>query len=688
MEQKIKIGKRNLPHIFFIIGCTLYAFAYIGAIMAPALTYIGALQISRRWFLVSILMTFPATICLYLGKEKISKHLAFQAKCAYFIFLLIFVPLFVRNIISGYPRYYFFVWVECAALLWGTLFWLYISSDSQKGVKKCWNWAKENWFILAVCLLVILVSLEQITKNLRWDSIHYYAYIQRIKRFTFSPNDITMLKASGHASYAYVLIYSIGESIFPGFGYGVRIENMILFSIAIILLHELLKILFPKVTKAKRYFIVVLFAVTPVILGTMHNIDVEILTLTLMIAIFYCCFKEYFVLGSVLGTFLLFTKETCAFLLAGFVIGEAIQIIVKSIKAHKLTTIFSYTTWKEMISLYLPFLFFLEYFCLDVTWGSAKVAKNVDKFNQWGFDSTVVINKVKQLYFMNFEWLTTFLIVLGILYFLYSRVLVKKGGNKSENKILLISVCCTYGMFLFTQLFYITYPFPRYIMLQYFFSSIFLLWAIGQWNIQKKEIRIAATVWSLLVFLNNFMSIDIVSNNMFGTLPIGNAHIMKNSPVAYLDNTTVLTGKAAEFLTFSPYADFNRQWSYFDELINQFLRKIEYNSDTLIIYPDDFAPRSENIYFGMWRNTYYDTQKKCLTQLVSPELYNPDTMVYYNAEIISDDLKWGNFKEVYYIKFEFSTEESDTFISKHIVINDFKITYRGWSLHAYKIKGW
>lgn len=688
MEQKIKIGKINLPHIFFITGCTLYALAYIGAIMAPALTYIGALQISRRWFLVSMLMTFPATVCLYLGKEKISKKLAFQAKSAYFIFILIFMPLFVRNIISGYPRYYFFVWVECAALLWGMFFWVYMSSEPKKGLKKCLIWIKDNWFILAVCLLVVLVSLEQITKNLRWDSIHYYAYIQRIKRFTFSPNDITMLKASGHASYAYVLIYSIGESILPGFGYGVRIENMILFSIAIILLHEILMILFPNATKAKRYFIVVLFAITPVILGTMHNIDVEILTLTLLMAIFYCYFKEYFILGSVFGTFLLFTKETCAFLLAGFVIGEAIRIIVKNMKAHTLANIFSYTSWKEMISLYLPFIFFLEYFCLDVTWGSAKAAENVDKFNQWGFDSTVVINKLKQLYFMNFEWIATLLIILGILRFLYSRAFAKKNKNSYDNRMLFLSVGCAYGMFLFTQLFYITYPFPRYIMLQYFFSSIFLLWAIEQWNIQKRGIRIAAAAWSILVFLNNFMSIDIVSDNMFGTLSIGNTHIMKNSPIAYLDNTTVLTGKAAEFLTFSPYADFNRQWSYFDELINQFLKKIEYNSDTLIIYPDDFPPRSENIYFGMWKNTYYDTQKKCLTQLVSPELYNPETMLYYNAEIISDDLKWNNFKEVYYIKFEFSTEESDAFVKKHIVIDDFKITYRGWLLYAYKIKGW
>lgn len=675
--------KYRKPIYYF--GVFLYFIAFWGTFASPALTYTGHLQLCRRIFIFSILLTLPAMFCLGVVNRYISERIKLQVFGCYLILSIIFFPIFIRSFISGYHHYYIFHWIECFALLAGSLFWFFSICNKRQYLGRLGIWIKSNKILILLCCIVFILSIEQITKYLRWDTIHYYAYIERLCDFTFNPNDIALFKASGHVSYAYVLIYSIGESILPGFGYGVRIENIIIFIIGIMLLNCLLKLTLSQGKNVFRYLSLALFAFTPVILGPIHNIDVELLTLTLVIAVIYCYFRHFYILGLLCATFLVFTKETCTVLLAAFIIGEVIRIFYIHAKAHKITAIFHYQNWRKMLTLYLPLLLFVFYYSLDVAWGSTKAAADVDPFNQWGVNAVVIINKIKQLFIMNFSWIPVSIIIIGICSYILKKLKRQKAFLLDNSTI--ITVISIYIAFILNQLFYMTYPFPRYIMLQYFFMTIFLQWALNL-CLLKKLIKIIICIFSIgLTIVQNFVSIDIVSNYLFDTMPIGQTDLMVNSPIVYLNNTTVLTGEDAAFLALSPYADFNRQWSYFDELINKFLNQINYDENDLVLFPDTFWPRSANIYFGMWTNTYYDKQTKCLKQLMDSSLLKPDDMIYFNAQIVSDDNNIKTFDNVYYLQFPFREDYSDYILKKYDVIDTISVSYRGWNLVAYKIKG-
>ena len=194
---------------FYQLGKILYFIAFIGTICSPALTYWGYLQLSRRLFIISIGITFPALVCLFLSKGLISDITKKQMFCCYSITGLIFFPMFIRNLISGYSYYYFFPWFECICIGIGLLFWSRNIFKNKNIIKLITNWLRENINIVLLCCFITIVAFEQLPKMLRWDSISYYAYIERLKDFTFSPNDIILFKSSGHANYGYMLLYSI-----------------------------------------------------------------------------------------------------------------------------------------------------------------------------------------------------------------------------------------------------------------------------------------------------------------------------------------------------------------------------------------------------------------------------------------------------------------------------------------------
>ena len=68
-------------------------------------------------------------------------------------------------------------------------------------------------------------------------------------------------------------------------------------------------------------------------------------------------------------------------------------------------------------------------------------------------------------------------------------------------------------------------------------------------------------------------------------------------------------------------------------------------------------------------------------------LLKPDDMIYFNAQIVSDDNNIKSFDNVYYLQFPFREDYSDYILKKYDVIDTISVSYRGWNLVAYKIKG-
>lgn len=602
---------------------------------------------------------------------------------AYVFLAFIFFPMFIRSFISNYEHYSIFHWLECLTLCAGLLFWILLSARNKFDFISIKIWILNHKVLLGTICIIFVLSLEQVTRGIRWDSIQYYAYIARLKDFTFNPNDLLMFKASGHSCYGYVLLYSIGESFSPGNGYGVRIESILFFIISIIILYKILEEIMPMGQKKWRDISVAIYAVTPVILGPIQNIDVEILVLTLFIILFYCYIKQSYIIFILVAVFFVFTKETCVLLLGGFFFYECLYGLYVWIKKKNIINYFK-ENYTKFIVLYFPLLIFVLYFSSDVTWGSSKVSDSVDKFNYWGVNSVVIINKLEQLFIMNFAWIPTILIAITFI-----TALLKKKLNKSKplHKITKVLIVC-YIIFLSTQLFYVTYVFPRYIMLQYFFLACMMQWALNQNVIKNSYKLIVSSITLVATLIQNFYSLDFITKSIFDTMDIGKTVMTVNSPIIYLNNSTVLTEEEAKFLELSPYADMNRQWSYFDVLINKFLNTIQYSEGDLVLYPDTFYPRSSNIFFGLGSDTYYSEESHGLRQNIISAVDDIGTdSVKYNAKIVTDfDMDFDQYNNVYYLEFPFDTVQKEKFLQNYDVVNTYQISYRGWKLTAYKIR--
>lgn len=668
--------------IIYKIGFVIYFIAFLGCCMSPALTYWGILSISRKLFLFSLMLTIIATICMIISHKLISSYIKIQMLISYLIFFVIFICMAGRNLLSNYARESMYIIAEGVAISFGVIFWLIISIDIKKIVSITKIWVISHKFLLCNCAGIFILSISQLVNNLRWDSIHYYAYIERLRDFTFNPNDIIFLKASGHLSYGYMMIYSIGESILPGLGYGVRIETIFIYIITIVIFHQLLESIFSRKNTLWINFSILLFSVTPVILGPIHNIDVEILTLTFLICVLFLYYKKFYILLGIINTFFVFTKETCALFVGVLLVSYLIKRLVYSIKQQNIALLFSKTTVIESLSFYGPLLIFVIHFSFSTTWGASKVSESVDTFNTWGVNVTVIINKLEQLFIMNFAWLPTMIIIIMCL----TKLVIKSEQSYSIRNRLSLEFVFTYLAFLFIQLFYITYTFPRYLMIQYFYLNFIFCWSLI--NISgNKYIKSFLCVGTIgLTFIQNFFSIDPISNLIFDTINIGTRHMVVNSPIVYMNNTSVLTGKDADFLIFSPYGDINRQWAYFDKAINKVLSTINYDENTLILYPDSFSPRSYNVYLGMWSNSFFDSEKQRLIQVVNPSNIVPEEDWYfYNAQILTKDyqINYLDYDRIYYLSFAYDKKTSNAIAEKY---KKQEVSYKGWKIDAYQIK--
>lgn len=554
----------------------------------------------------------------------------------------------------------------------GFIFWL-ISYYRKLSLVEIKDWFKQNYWLLIINIIFILLCVETLNNWIKLDSVSYYKYFVKMKSWDFTTNNIELFKLAGHNAYSYALLGMIGELLIPDNGVGVRIINFILIGISIYLFSKILEKLIPTISKKENVLCTILLAISPLILGTVTEINLEVGVFFFFICVVHSYYYENKILMLFFSICLVFTKENSSALYLGFLFGI---IILEKLRLKKV--------YIKKISIFLlPILILAIVLKSGTLWMLQPTGQNnTGGFNRIGVHSIVIINRLKQMFFLNYTWVY----ILIILLIFVNKILYVKLNNFKKFYVF-IPLFFAYLSFMTYQLFYITYVLTRYIMLNSFFILIGLAFFINKFKIEKLKIIIYISL-IILTFIENFFTIDKVTLALFPNINIGTTNIITTQAIRrnIEDNSIITDNRIREqYLTTS--AIYNRQYSYLDDLIEKALSNINYKDTDLVIIPAIYGERTQDALIGSNNNElYFDIQSGNMLQVFEGQKKSYNEFEKFNY-IILDNLNelpnLNDYDKIYYFKFDYNNYNDNNFIAALNLKFKETITYKGWSLKLY-----
>lgn len=682
---------KSFQNRYFFLGIFIYLISFVGLCITPVLTFLGYLRLCRILFCFFLILPTLALVLFQRCKEKISKRFYIQMQGIY-LFFAIFLVLSIFNLYKhDLNVHYKLILCEIYSVLIGCIFW-FENFSIKKYFKTTLVYLKENKILCMWILFWSFLCLEALKSWINWDSGAYYQYIVNLKNFSLNPNDIVLFKNSGHASYAYMLFAAIGEFLFPNFGVGIRIMNILMLICIFLCFNNLLNKYFP-FQKNINIFMTIILSVIPEILGPIFEIHVEISMLFFMVCFIVSYVYQYYIFELVFAVSLVFSKEIGIFLLFGFALGYILYNIPRLIKNIQLCCQRLFCT--NIICFYIPALIFVIYFCIDGSgWNdfANKSSINIHDFNSFGINLVYLKAKIEQIFVVNFQWLILFSIICLIVTILLGKFWLHKIEirRKVFPSEIIMPILGSFFMFLLSQLFYVTYVLPRYNICAYFFICFIFAYIFSFLVKLKFFKKIVCILIALLLLIENFITIDPMTYLCYEKIDIGKTSLASANVIMSYDNRTAVTDKnEVQKMALSPYTLYNRQYLYKYRLFEKLCSEINYTDKDLFLLPDLFPPISGGTYWGYQYDNFYNPTDGHIYQAWGNDFSIVENMEYINFMICSEDNSPENladYHKIYYVEFPYEKTFNDTnILSGYNIISSREITYRGWSATLYEL---
>ena len=191
----------------------------------------------------------------------------------------------------------------------------------------------------------------------------------------------------------------------------------------------------------------------------------------------------------------------------------------------------------------------------------------------------------------------------------------------------------------------------------------------------------------LLVFVQNFYTLDPLTQRLFRNISVGDTDIITTR--TYVKNSDGQLQTEAENpdllhqLDFTQSAVYNRQYYYFQKVFEKMLSEIDYNNDVFIGIAPVYGAFTWQAYFGDWYNyeLYYDAKKN--------HVVTDSNMPIMNVEVVDarDELDLSSYKRAYIViapyNKEFNTEE---YLKSFRILDSESISSHLFELQIYQIK--
>lgn len=463
------------------------------------------------------------------------------------------------------------------------------------------SWICRNKFALLVIAAAILVRLPYIEMMQRWDAGEYYwRFSQAVKGFEFIDFDEYMgsFCLCGHPTMMFSLVYMAGELLLPEKIIGASITSYVLTAVALWCVYRIILKCVKGTGEKKAAAYTALVSFAPLFYGTATYFNPDYAMACFFLITLYAFIYEKSLIAGVAALCCFQTKETGIVIVFGLVVGTFIRhIIAKNEKKGAIKRIATdgclYTT---LVATVLQLMYMSNIGGVSnwtqtgedtpgLVWNSAGN-------NCLGFNVPYIATKLKQQFVLNFNWIFTLLIIIGIIALVVHRV---RNGRAKERSGYVWCLIASLIAFVIFSCIYITSPMARYNVV-----GDVLLYMVAIYVVEKVTktaginaipVRIAQSVAAVLVVAECFITIDPLTLVSFKMLNTGAA-------------TMCYTGhkyQADEDMYYGDYLVYNTQYMYIDRAYDAILAEAGYDASWDILLPSSNGNAlSGNMYRLNW----------------------------------------------------------------------------------------
>ncbi len=410
------------------------------------------------------------------------------------------------------------------------------------------DFIKEHKWLWLLLIIVGGLAPDYHGTQFKWDGILYYITCHNI-----SLDSMSSLAIYGHIAQTFGAMIQIGTQLFGNVAVSMTFMNILLLLTSSCAFYGTLKVIVPN----KNDFLYTLgtaaYAFSPFLLGMVNYYNLDYFCLCFSTFVFYYGCKKQWLKFFVFGLLFCFTKEPAIIIYgcfcAGVVLVEFIQDKEKSL-GKRIGNIFKHSKYYMMA---VPGVLWLVTYLILGPWSAGN--------SETGIDLTYIIEKLKVLYLLNFNWVYTLIILIGIFY-----ILSKGKKVIEENYWLLPLFLGQVGFTVFSCLLK-TVNHPRYSdsspVFLCFVSIVFIL----KWIAKERVRNGVLIVLACLMLMSSYYTLDSVTRIVFEKVNIGQTTMVVPQPNAPGDGMI-----------------YNKQMLYLEQAMEEALEESVKNQE-LIVFP-------------------------------------------------------------------------------------------------------
>ncbi len=490
-------------------------------------------------------------------KEGNDSLVCFEKMVLLFVGALFSFAMLLRGKMQGYCEIFNII---CGILLIILALIYFVKNRSAINIRE---WIISNKIILLVILGFVVLTIDVWDSWLMWDSWQYYnGIVNCFDIFDADFSGVYNLYLAGHTSLGYSLWVILFQLIKEGKA-SVQIADIILASISIFAFYQIVrKFLNKKYSNTVLALLSIPYVVSPFVMGIIGNINLDSAVMYFAVIFIACSLYHYECLELVMAFMFCFSKETAVVYYVAYILAK---VVCDYMVEHKFSMQglikFGFGNIKNYIYAIPAVLWLVLYKLNENNW----TGEIISGFNCFGIDSENILLKLKQIFFLNFNWIFWIAIIAG-----FSILSAKKINIEKKTLKQLIPICIMGFSIIIVNLVYITYVLPRYIVP--IIPVLYLTAIVILGNLEEVKYFFSVGV-SILLLIQNFYVIDPVMSNIFRSISdSGNA-----------GTNVYLMGNENRF---DDHIVYNRQNLYWPEVLKQIMICAGYKGDMLIVRPD------------------------------------------------------------------------------------------------------
>lgn len=513
MSQFRKKMSKHSRIIALIEGITAAGLFFIGwcfATISYQSEIFGVLHICAMVFSAFCYLCCINTV----HQEKLPEEL--QLKVLNIAITVISVLIGYADISGDHGKWYYvvtdFVWSLSG--VYGVWCMQYRTAGVGRKIKEC---LRKHVMLLLLLLVSLFLALEPFRLQFRWDGALYEQACRLM-----DIHSLSSLGAYGHLSQAYGSLYYLIWILTNHTGYAMTILNVVLYLGSIVGFYLLTKQV--KIEKQNILSIAatIMYAFSPFLLGMVNYYSLDYMALCLFVWMVYSAYTGKWIFHFVVALCFTFTKEPSVVVYGAFCMGMVLVDFVKCRRQGFMLKIrYLFQQYHYYLMLLIGMLWLVMYLLIGGWSGGV---------GEFSLDFQYIIDKLKVLYILNFNWLMVLVIIIGV-----GVLLIKRKRMAGLWEICFPISLSLFAYTIFSAMFktvnharYVaTVPAMIYLLAFWMVVSVLKNWTVYFYVIMSAVMLISSYKTIDPVSMLGFQSMDIGSEIMIttGTPAIGDAMI-------------------------------------------------------------------------------------------------------------------------------------------------------------------